>query len=241
MMRRLGIQILIGALFLPTLAPAQTPVVPPRTLAVNGEAEVKVAPDLAVISFAVETAAPTAGAAVGENAKKSAALADAIKQKLGPKDKVFTTQYALHPVYEQRERPTTAPPRITGYIASNAVRAELHAVGDVGALIDAATAAGANRVDNLDFTLEERAAAQTQALQRAGQDARRQAEAAAAALGVKLGRVLTASTGGSPIIIPKSYARDRGMVAMAESRPPTPVEAGDVTVTATILVSYEIE
>ncbi len=224
------------ALSLPALADDHTP--PPRAISVTGEGEVKARPDLAVLSFAVETAAPTAGAAVSENAKQSAALAEAVKKKLGPADKVFTTQYSLSPVYEQREHAMAAPPRITGYVASNAVQVELRAVEQVGGLIDAATAAGANRADGLEFTLRERAQAQSDALQRAGEDARRQAEAAARALGVTLGRVLSASTG-SPIVMPKAYAR--GMVAMAESSAPTPVEAGDVTVRASLQVTYEIE
>jgi uncharacterized protein YggE len=177
---------------------------------------------------------------VAENAKRSAAVSAAVKPKLAGKDKISTTQYGLSPVYEQRERGgPVAAPRITGYIASNAVRVELHAIDDVGGLIDAATSAGANRVDGLDFTLEERAAAQSDALQRAGADARRQAEATAASLGVKLGRVLSANVGGGPIVLPKSYPR--GMVAMAESHAPTPIEAGDVTVSATMQVTYEIE
>ena len=46
---------------------------------------VKVAPDLAIVSFAVETTAPTAGAAVAENAKKSTALVDAIKRSSAPR------------------------------------------------------------------------------------------------------------------------------------------------------------
>lgn len=211
-----------------------------RTLAVSGEGEVKVPPDLAVVSFAVETAAPTAGAAVADNARRSSALADALKQQLGANGKVSTTRYSLDPVYEQRERGSTpAPPRITGYVARNQVRAESHAIEAVGTLIDAATKAGANRIDGLDFTLEQHAQAQRDALQHAGEDARRQAEGAAAALGVTLGKVLSAVTGSAPIVIPRSYAR-LGM-AMAEQSAPTPVEAGDVTVSATLQVTYEIE
>lgn len=214
---------------------------PQRTLAVNGEGQAKAAPDLALLSFAVETTAPTAGAAVADNARKSAALAEAIKKKLGPKDKVFTTQFSLSPRYEQQERgvASQSAPRIVGYVASNAVRVELRGVGDVGALIDAATAAGANRVDSLEFTLEARAAAQGEALKQAGADARRQAEAAAAALGVTLGKVLTASTGSAPIIMPKQFPR-MAMAAM-EADVGTPVEAGDVTVSATLQVTYEIQ
>lgn len=220
-----------------SLADATTP--PLRAIDVTGEGEVKVAPDLAIISFAVETTAPTAAAAVAENAQRSAAVSAAVRPKLTAKDKVSTTRYALSPVYEQRDRGPAAAPRITGYVASNAVRVEFHAVDGVGALIDAATTAGANRVDGLDFTLEERAAAQSDALKRAGADARRQAEAVATVLGVKLGRVLSANTSGGPIALPKSYPR--GMVAMAESHAPTPVEAGDVTISANLQVSYEIE
>jgi uncharacterized protein YggE len=228
---------LIALLALASPAFAADPL-PPRTLSVSGEGQAQAAPDLAVVSFAVETTAPTAGAAVADNAKKSTALAEAVKQKLGPRDRVYTTQYSLMPRYEQQERNLGGQvmPRIIGYVASNAVRVELRNVREVGALIDAATGAGANRVDSLEFTLEERAAAQSDALKQAGADAKRQAEAAAAALGVTLGKVLTANTGSAPIIMPKQMAR----MAMAADVS-TPVEAGDVTVSATLQVTYEIQ
>lgn len=213
---------------------------PRRTIAVSGEGEVKVPPDLALVSFAVETTAPAAGAAVAENAHKSTVLADEIKQQIGSNGKVSTTRYSLDPVYEQRERGSTpAPPRITGYVARNEVRAETRAIDSIGKLIDTATKAGANRVAGLEFTLEQRSQAQNDALQRAGQDARRQADAAAAALGVKLGKVLSAATSAAPVVIPRPYARMGA--AMAEASAPTPVEAGDVTVSATLQVTYEIE
>lgn len=210
---------------------------PRRTIEVSGQGEVKAAPDLAVVSFAVETTATTANAAVADNARKSGALAEELKKQLGANGKVTTTRYSLDPAYEQRERGAAAPPRITGYIARNQVRAETRATDSVGKLIDAAIGAGANSIDGLEFTLQERAAAQNDALQRAGQDARRQAEAGAAALGVKLGKVLNATVSGPPVVMP--YARMR-MVA-AEASAPTPVEAGDVTITASLQVTYEIE
>jgi uncharacterized protein YggE len=212
---------------------------PPRTLAVNGQAEVKVAPDLAIVSFAVETTSPDASTAVAENARKSTALADALKQQLAGNGKVSTTGYGLDPVYEPRDRGAApAAPRITGYIARNEVRAETRSIDAVGKLIDAATKAGANRVEGLEFTLQERSAAQNDALKLAGQDARRQAEATAAALGVTLGKIVTATANASPIM-PRQYVRMRA--AAAEMSTTTPVEAGDVTVTANLQVTYAIE
>jgi uncharacterized protein YggE len=238
-MSQLVIAIFAVVCFAAWPAVAQQPVPSPRTIAVTGQGEVKAPPDLAVISFAVETTAPTAGAAVAENARKSTALAEAIKKQLGDTGKVSTTRYSVDPVYEQRERgAAAAPPRITGYIVRNQVRGETRAIDTVGKLIDTATTAGANSVDGLEFTLKERAAAQNDALARAGQDARRQAEGAATALGVKLGKVLSATVSGPPVVVP--YARMRVAMA-AESSAPTPVEAGEVNVSATLQVTYEIE
>jgi len=211
-----------------------------RTISVNGEGEVKAAPDLAVVSFAVETAAPEAGAAVAENARRSGALAAAIKQQLGPKDQVSTTGYQLDPMYEQRDRmsnPATAP-KITGYVARNEVMVQTRSLDAVGKLIDAATKAGANRINGLTFTLEQRDEAQSAALLKAGQDARRQADEAAKALGVKILRVVSANTGSAGVIMQRQY---KGMAAMAESDSMTPVEAGDVSVHASLQVTYEIE
>ena len=59
-------------------------------------------------------------------------------------------------------------------------------------------------------------------------------------LGVQLGRVLSATNSGGPIVYPKTFAR-AGMVAMAEAAPPPPVEASDVEVTVTLQVTYEIQ
>lgn len=234
MMRTAAVLVLLASA-LPVVADGP----PPRSIAVSGEGRVSATPDLAIVSFGVETTAANASAAVAENAKKSNSLMEALKKRLGERDQVSTTQYSLSPVYEQRERVSTAPPKITGYIASNVVRAELRDITAVGALIDAAIAAGANRADDLQFTLEERGEAHSKALARAGEDALRQAQATAAALHVELGRVLNATVSGAPIVFPRTYGR--GMVAMAEAMAPPPVEAGDVDVTASLQVTYEIK
>lgn len=210
-----------------------------RTISVTGEGEVSASPDLAIVSFAVETTAKQARDAVAENAKKSTAVADALRKKLRNEDKLSTTRYSLDPTYEQRERGSTVQPAINGYVARNEVRVELHSIDTVGALIDAATDAGANRVNDLQFTLDDRSSYLHDALQRAGHEAQEQAKSVAAALGVKLKRVVSATTSNPPIVLPRRY--QSAGVAMAESRAPTPVEPGEVTVRATLYVTYEIE
>lgn len=211
----------------------------PRTIQVTGSGEVSIAPDLAIVSFAVETASEAAASAVEQNAARSGKVAAAIKQRLGSKDHISTTRYSLDPRYQQPERGSTVPPKIVGYVARNDVRVETHALDQVGRLIDAAIEAGANRVSELQFTLEDRNPQLRAALAKAGAEARSQAESIASALGVQLKQVIAATTQSAPIV-PQRY-QGMAMMAAAEARAPTSVEPGEITVSATLQVTYEIE
>jgi hypothetical protein len=225
-----------GSMCGPTPAPANDS---RPSISVSGYAHVMGAPDLAIVGFAVETAAADASAAMEQNARKSQAVAAALKGTLGDADRMSTTGFSLDPVYDQRrDRAPDEPPAITGYIARNQVNVETKNTQAVGKLIDVAAKAGANRISGLQFTLEARDEAMSQALAEATADAQRQARAIAAALGVKLGPVLRASTSEPATVSPRQY---RGMAMAMDSHAPTPVEAGDVRVDATVHVTFAID
>lgn len=209
-----------------------------RTISVMGQGEVSATPDLAVLAIAVETTGATAGAAVAENATRTAAVVAAVKRMLGKEDKLTTTRYALEPRYQPGKPGEAAEPRIIGYIARNEVQLETHKVDDIGQLIDAANAAGANRINGLQFTLSNRNEQLRAALEKAGSEARAQAESVASALGVKLKQVVSATTATVPIAQPRHF---EAMGMSAAVRAPTTVEPGAVTVSATLQVTYEIE
>jgi uncharacterized protein YggE len=211
-----------------------------RTIAVNGHGEVNADPDLATLSFAVETTAPTAARAVEQNAATSVKVSAALKGLLGADDKLKTTRYSLQPRYDYETKSETGEPKILGYVASNEVQVETATIDAIGKLIDVATTAGANRVNNLSFTVRDRGPHVRKALAVAGAEAKAQAEAAAQALGVKLKQVVSASTMAPPIVSPHIYDsfRSKG-AAMAQAA--TPVEPGEVTVSAELNVVFEIE
>ncbi len=221
----------------PALARADENPASKRTISVSGQGQVKATPDEVSISFAVETSGSKAAGTTAENAKRSAAVATALKALLGKQDTVSTTRYTLEPRYENVRPGEPREPRITGYVARNQVLVESHRLDKVGDLIDAATAAGANRVNDLQFRLAQREQALQSAIEKAGADAHAQAESVARGLGVKLGPVMSASVSSGPIVMP----RFRGMAMAAEVRAPTPIEPGDVNVSATLQVTYEIE
>lgn len=230
--------LLISALVLPPPASAENHERDNRrTLAVTGRGEVNANANLALVYFAVETTAESAAAAVEQNAQRSTKVAGALKERLGAEDKLKTLRYSLQPRYDHTKH-DPGEPKILGYIVSNEVQVETHDVDGVGKLIDAAITAGANRVSNLTFTLSDRNEVVLQALEEAGKEAKLQAEAAARALGVTLKRVHSASTVSPPIFQPR-MVESFGRAAMAQAS--TPVEPGEVAVSAELHVTYEIE
>src|SRR5271167_3579782 len=145
----LAIAILIAAIALPITARADGGASPAqRTIQVSGDGEVQAAPDLAVMSLAIETHAATAADAAARNGGLAQKVTDALKAKLGDKGKTWTGGYSLYPVYADESRPNTKP-TITGYRAENTITVQTGALDLAGPLIDAAIASGANRVNSL--------------------------------------------------------------------------------------------
>ena len=234
--RRRAAAVLAALLAAGGVAYAQEAPAERRTISVVGRGEVSAAPDLAAVSVAVETTARTAGQATAANAEKSTRVVQAIRRLLGEDDSLSTTRYDLQPRYAPRKPGGQAPPEITGYVARNEVRAEIHGLDDVGEILDAAMQAGANRASNLSFLIENRDPHIRAALARAGAEARAQAESIAAALGVRLGDVISASTTSTP----SPVGSTRRFAAMQAEVAPTPIEPGEVKISAQLYVTYEI-
>jgi len=109
-------------------------------------------------------------------------------------------------------------------------------LAQAGKIIDAATRSGANTIQSLQFTLKNDREAHAQALREASLRAREDADAIAAALGVKILGVLSAEETSvsqpRPIMMP--------MARMAEASAPTPVASGTIDIHATVTLTVEI-
>lgn len=192
-MRTLALVLVLA--LLPPAAAAQQPSVPsapparPQVVA-TGEGEVMVTPDRAYVDIAVETTAPTAVAAAAENARLIATVSEAIQRAGVPAAAMSGAGYhvSANTVYEQGSA------RQQGYRASNTLRIEMDRFDRLGAVIDAALAAGANRVADVRYTISDPSAARQRAIAAAVERARADAEAMARAAGGGLGPLLELST-----------------------------------------------
>ncbi len=196
------------------------------TVTVNGTGKIESVPDRAEASFGVVTRAETAQQAAKENAERMRRVIDALRDA-GVADKDIRTQeLALMPHYDKDAQ------GITGYEASNTVVASSR-LEKVGAALDAAVAAGANRSYGLTLARSDRDELYRKALAAAFDDARAKAEAIAAKAGVTLGApvAVVEGGGGGPIAYGESAAAlDRAV----------PIEAGSQQIQAFLTVTFAI-
>ena len=200
---------------------------------VTGEATLSVAPDRATIDLGVETENQNAGQVASQNAKKVDAVIQQLRKRFGKTVAVKTLSYSITPRYRypkdggQREK--------DGFTAANVVRVDTGALDQVGNIIDVATSAGANRVQQLQFLLRDEEPSRAEALRAATRSARAKAQAIAEALGLRLGNVISVDESGASLAPVGPQLR---MMSTA-GKVATPVEAGNIEVRAELTLSVE--
>ena len=205
---------------------------------VTGDSTVQAQPDTAVVTVAVVTQNSSASEAQAENASKTDAVVRAIKAAAGAGAEVKTSGYNLQPQYAYKEG---SPPTITSYVARNAVNVTTGDLTRVGAIIDAATRAGANNVDGLAFTLRRDESARAQALSAATREATAKARTVAEALGGRVVRVIEVQEGGAYVRPVLTAANDNAYARTSAAQVATPVEPGSLDVRAQVTLVAEVE
>jgi len=211
-------------------------------ITVVGDSQAKVSPDTALITFSVVTQGKQAFDVQQENARKSESVKQAVQAATkDAKVEIKTSDYSLNP---QQDNYSFKTPKILGYDVKNTVTVSINSLDQVGAIIDAATKAGANSVDGIRFVVSEASPAQGDALNLASQQAMAKAEAIARSLNGKIVRVVETREGGTPELSrPDPYSADASTNTMtaAKTEYRTPVQAGQVNLKAEIVMVVEIE
>jgi len=206
---------------------------------VVGDSQAKVAPDTAVITFSVVTQGKQAVDAQQENARRSEAVKQAVEAILaGSKSEVKTSDYSLDP---QRDYYSGKLPKILGYDVKNTVIASIDRLDQVGAVIDAATKAGANSVEGIRYIVGEASPAQGDALALATKQAMAKAESIAKSLNGRIVRIVETSEGGIPVEDrPSAYNSMADSKMLAKPAVVTPVQAGSLNIRSQVVLVVEI-
>lgn len=195
---------------------------------------VKAEPDIATISAGVTSEAPTAVAAMRQNAVEMTAVIKRIKSLGIAERDIQTTGINLNAQYDYDR--DTQKQVFRGYSSSNRVSVILRKVDNTGGVLDALVAAGATDISGPQFSIDDDTAAKAQARKAAMERAQGQAmEYArwAGYTGVRLLEVSESITGNQPIPM-----MQRSM-AMADASS-TPVQPGLVGTGVNLTVKYEM-
>ncbi|MES2699706.1 MAG: SIMPL domain-containing protein [Pseudomonadota bacterium] len=191
-------------------------------------------PDLATLDAGVTTIAPTAVAAMQQNATQMTAVIDRIRALGINRDDIGTTGINLSPQYEWDE--ATRTQRFRGYQVMNRVNVKLHDIQRTGAVLDALVAAGATDLGGVGFSVDDPTSAQDRARTQAMRTAEARAKDYARMAGYTGVRLLEVSEGQ-----PQFYGPVPVSTMQRDVPPPaTPVVPGQVQSGVTINVKFEM-
>jgi uncharacterized protein len=203
----------------------------PRILTVSGTGEVKGVPDRALLSTGVLTEGRTAAQAMEANARAMTAVFGALERAGIPAKDIQTASISVSPQYAALK--SGGPQRIAGYQVSDTVSVTVDGLDKLGATLDALVASGSNQIDGPSFAIADPKPLLAKARAEAVADATERAEAYARAAGVTLGAIQSIADGGAGSVEPMG-----GVMAFAKAA--TPVAAGQLTVSASVTIAWEI-
>lgn len=232
----------VNLLFEENQAEAETTPFPSRekVISVTGTATASVKPDLLVVIFGVENQAKTARDALIANSQSMNAIVDAIKTTGITEDEISTSRINIHPVYDNYRDPETDrfTQELIGYRVTNTLRVETQQLDKAADIIDGSVSSGANRVDNVMFTLSPQKSidVKDELLGEAILNAKKKAENALAPLNHKIigVKAVSLSEFGMPPPMPV-FTGMESSDASFKSSPPVFSSDQDVSTTASVI------
>ncbi|MEK0312234.1 SIMPL domain-containing protein [Cohnella sp. 56] len=211
-----------------------------NAVTVGAAGSIKVEPDVAYLNFGVDARGKTAQEAQQAAATKFAAVEKALYEtyKIDKKD-VQTTGFGVQPEYNYTEKDGQV---LKGYLATHTVRVTYRDLAGIGKLLDAVSAAGANRVDGVQFSTEKQDQYELEALKKAMANAGAKASVLATSASRSLGPVINIVQGDAADVPIVMQSRDMmKMAAASAAGESSSLQAGQIEITANVTVQYELK
>lgn len=239
---------LAAAAATPAAAQQLTALAPGETLLeVQAEGEAWIRPDTATINVGVVSTGVTARAATDANATAMAAVIAAVKGAGVPARAIRTQQINVQPRFARSGNyDYDGQAQITGYVARNSVSVTVEKLVTAPDVVAAAFGAGANSVSGPSLGTADPRLGIAEARDDAIKNARAEADAYAAGLGMKVARVIRLSERGSNVRETSDIVVTGRMVQSAPppppppSAPPAPIEGGVLKRSTTIWVDFAL-
>jgi uncharacterized protein YggE len=210
-----------------------------RTISVNGRGEISIDPDMATVVIGVQTEAEDTAQALDDANAATASILAILDVEDIPLADIRSGAIRLQPRYNQSV--LSSGQQIIGYRAINSIEVDVTDLDQLGNLLAGLVGEGANRLDRVNFGLQDPTAATDEARRRAIAEGARLAALYADAGGVSIGDLMSLSESGGG-----GYraleAEPVMMEAMATSAPQydVPVAPGKIIINASISMVFAI-
>ena len=207
------------------------------TITVNGTGEVRISADTAVISLGVNARDQDVLKAQQAANQSIASIRTAMSEN-GVKDEDITTEFInIYAIYDY----INGQELLSAYNASSTLAIRVTDMDSVGALIDAAFAAGANTLNGISFSASDTKEAEAEALRIAVQDAQDKAAILAGAAGLQITGIKAISE--DSVYNYENSVRNSNakMLQEAAADSGTVVQAAKMIVSATISIDFTAE
>ncbi|AUB34757.1 Protein of unknown function DUF541 [Nostoc flagelliforme CCNUN1] len=200
-----------------------------QILEVTGQGEVNVPTTLTEVQLGIQVEGKTATEVQEEVAQRSTAVVDVL-QNLGAQE-LQTTSIQLNPVFSFENNTQT----LTGFRGLNTLQFELP-TDQAGGAIDTAIQAGANLIQNINFTASDEALQQArlQVLSEAVKDAQAQAGAVFSTLQLTPGKIIDIDINSAPNPSPSPLVFEAANRASFAADTTTPIIGSPQTIEASV-------
>lgn len=156
---------------------------------ISGTGEASGIPDQALLTVGVQTQGPTVKNTQDSLNSSINQVIDSLKKQGINQNDIQTQSYNLNPIYQIQP----GNQKISSYQANSTLIIKINDISKVNSIIDSATISGANQIANIEFSLKDPTKIQNLARQKAVDQAKSRAEAAAKTANFHLGRLINYS------------------------------------------------
>jgi uncharacterized protein YggE len=217
-------------------ARAQTAAPADSTLSIVGTGVARPVPDRATLTAHVRSGAATAVAARSRVNTRVRAVLAGIESLGVPRSEVQTSSIGLSRITRRPLR-RGGQPRVF-FTASGSVVVRTGRISLVGAIVDAATRAGADDISGPSFSFSNPSSGKLEATRAAIDDARARAQDAAARLGMRISGTRSIVIDSSEVFNPQPVALSAPSSGRPAPSPPTPVRPGSQTTRISVSIVF---
>jgi uncharacterized protein YggE len=205
---------------------------------VSGQGKATAVPDIVTLSLGIEAEEESVAEAQLQAAEAMDDVMNALRDNGVAGKDIQTQRFSIFQVtrwnnLEQKQE-------VVGYRVVNLVTAKIRDIDKAGTIIDAVAEAGGDltRINNISFSVDDPTPYREEAREEAMAEAKAKATQLADLAGVTLGRPTYISEGGGappPVPVFRDFA-----IAEAGAAVETPISPGEVELTVTVQVAYDI-